>query len=344
MQRVLDIGGASGSGLVSMILHHVHAPDILRVARCCTFFRRVVMQPGAWKYCPDVHVRSLIRNTSLCTRHMPVAFAGPSHTTDVWLSILREFASSVRIQSFVFRSTFVDSSNSSNRVLNQLLLHSDFHSLLHLCIPFCDQDTGDVVAMLTRLHTLEIESHATSEGIACLHQLPRLTSLKFSDIPASPDHAKQWESCLSVVSTLPHLQELDVCYAFVSNVVAFCKAVAHTRRFTRLVVRHMRWGSERQEDIAMVTDFGPLQSVSVHGWGEASNALLRVLQGASALRELLLYNAFHKEIVQTLLRNNRDLCVTARPLTSSYAFSNETMAEMAHVQVVFPNRFLCIQR
>jgi hypothetical protein len=126
-------------------------------------------------------------------------------------------------------------------------------------------------------------------------------------------------------------------------VIDFCKAVAHTRRFTRLVVRHMRLGSEREEDFATVTDFGPLQSVSAHGWGQASNALLRVLHGASALRELLLYNAFNREIVQTLLRNNRDLCVTARPLTSSYAFSAETMGEMAHVQAVFPNRFLCTQ-
>jgi hypothetical protein len=270
---------------------------------------------------------------------MPVAFAGPSHTTDVWLSILREFASSVRIQSFEFHCTFANPSESTNLVLNQLLLHSDFHSLSHLCIPFCDKDTGDVVSTLTQLSSLEIVSHVTPECFACLHQLPRLTFLKFGDFTAYPDHTKQWESCLPVVSTLPHLQELDVCYALVSNVVDFCKAVAHTRRFTRLVVRHMRWGSER--DIAKVTDFGPLQSVSVHGWGEASHALLRVLQGASALHELLLYGAFHKETVQTLLRNNRDLCVTARPLTSSYAFSPGDMAEMAHVQVVFPNRFLC---
>jgi hypothetical protein len=330
MQRLFDIGGSSGSGLVSLILHHLHAPDILRVGRCCTIFLGVVMQAGVWKRCPEINVKRLIHNKSRCTRHMPVDFVADTFNFQYYIPDFCLFAESVCVRSLRIMFQFNYSAS-----LNNILLHSSFRSLVRLWIRECSQEEVEVIATLPYLRTLTIESSETPELFRCLQRAPRLSSLNLR------------RSCgLSDMSALPHLTQLETVNADVLDVVDFCQTSARTKCFTHLVVHNPRMRfRDAETDVHSIVDLGPLFSVSIFVWEKSSAVLFRILRGASELRELVLRNTEFDmmEHVQALLQSNRDLHVKFSLLQFYGAPAASEIAAMKQMQSMFPDRFLWTQ-
>jgi hypothetical protein len=337
MQRLFDMGGQSGAGLLVLILYGLQAKERLHMARCCRFLHNLVSQATAWKDCPDLVTAYVGPNTSACTRHMPVSSTAMFFTARQqlhWMHRFHAFASTVRLRSLAFNYSCM--SHISKDEYRSIIVHPPL--LLHLeCLTvlMCYNEMSEVLGAMPRLHTLQILMRTDPTDLQPLRASTSLTSLAFEEGQAWYQDA--FDSCLAVVGTFPHLQRLHVTYPRLIDVLLFCQAIARNRVFTHLTVTGMSNERDPLEDLPGVCDFGPLSVVSIRGGGMASD-FLNALCTATSLRQIRLHDVYPLESAEMLLRRNGHLCVS---IFSSFliGLNPETALRLDQLRLIFPNRF-----
>jgi hypothetical protein len=192
---------------------------------------------------------------------------------------------------------------------------------------------------MPRLNTLSVFFPMKPTVMQSLRACPSLTSLSFVEGKSWFDD--EYDSCLSVVATFPHLQRLRVTNPRVTDILSFCRSIAHNRSFTHLTVRELSLERNRAEDLPDVRDFGPLSFVSIHGGCSATSDLLEALQHASSLRRIVLHEWYPFASIEMLLRANKHLCVTIHPSTAvaPVPFGSDEDVQLENLRRNFPNRF-----